>query len=420
MKTHTHIIPALVLFGTAALLISARHDEAVGYGGAEPSEKTSPIGILPGDPLARLGLKKSDLQAKAERVRFVGITRYLNNSRAVVTHTIDDSSKFVPGCIDAMDKYGIKATIFVSTRREPISTLWPRLRDAAGNGHEIGSHSRTHRCKWPDTPEFCQQAYSDEEISGSRDDILANTEQPYVWSWAYPCGNCAQFDFVHARLAHAGYVVARNYPGEEQDKHVLPDLQSYALNPYSAAYTQVVQKVGGIAKTGRTEISELNAKFDQVHQRTGIYSFLSHPQWLDYGPENFYEKHLAHLGGRADVWYVPMGPLYAYRTLRERTRVSRLEPVFAKAAKQPKRESLHADRFAIYNDLDPKIFNGSITLEFSVSENSHVEVMSNERPIVQRSTGITDRWNDEYFRGDGRSLFVTIRPNAILEIRAVN
>ncbi len=388
---------------------------------AQIDRSYSAIRILPGDPLSRLGLKESDLERKqsAGRVRYLGKTRYLNNTRAVVTHTIDDSSKYVPDCIDAMDKYGIKATIFASTRKEPISTLWPRLRQAITNGHEIGSHSRTHQCKWPDTDEFCLQAYSDEEVAGSRDDILANTDQPYVWSWAYPCGNCARFDLIHQRLAQAGYLAARTYPDEEHDGHVVPDLRTYAENPYSAAYTQVVQKIGGIAKSGRTDVPTINSKFDQVYKEGGIYSFLSHPQWLDYGPDSFYERHLSYIARRADVWYVPMGPLYAYRTLQERTIVSRLKPP-SKTAGRRKRKSSLAERFVMYNDLDPRIFGGSVTLEFSVPANRRAEVVSNDKLIVERRRVMIDRWNEEYFHREGKLLWVTLRPNTVLEIRVVN
>ena len=50
---------------------------------------------------------------------------------------------------------------------------------------------------------------------------------------------------------------------------------------------------------------------------------MSHPQWLDYGPDGFYERHLAHIARRRDVWYVPMGPLYAYHTIHERPKSAR-------------------------------------------------------------------------------------------------
>ena len=77
-------------------------------------------------------------------------------------------------------------------------------------------------------------------------------DQPYVWSWVYPCGNCAGYEFVHERLQQAGYLVARTYPDERRGGHLVPDLQSWAVDPYSAAYTQVVQRRGGIAPAGRT------------------------------------------------------------------------------------------------------------------------------------------------------------------------
>ncbi|HKW97302.1 MAG TPA: polysaccharide deacetylase family protein [Bryobacteraceae bacterium] len=364
-----------------------------------------PVGVLGADSLARLGLKPADLRdpASAAGVQFIGLTRYLNHTHAVVTHTIDDSTRYVPMCLDAIDKYGIKATIFVSTQVSPVTRLWPRLEQAIKNGHEIGSHSRRHQCQWPDTFLFCFRAYTDYEISGSRNDILRHTSQPYVWSWCYPCGNCNSFEFVHRKLAHAGYIVARNYPGEAEDHHIMPNLQTYDTDPYNATYTEVVQKQGGIAKSGRTNITEVNAKFDEVYARDGIYNFMSHPQWLDFGPDKFYERHLAYLGGRSDIWYVPMGLLYAYHTVREHTKVSALDPQQFKA------------RFVVYNNLDPKVFLNSVTLEFHARSVS--EILSNDKPIRERGSGLTDRWNDEYFRREGDSIYVTIQPNTILEFK---
>ncbi len=364
-----------------------------------------PVGRLPGDPLTRIHLSAGDPRAGQESggVHYLGLTQYLNHARAVVTHTIDDSTRYMPASIDAMDKYGVKATIFVSTEVKAITGLWPRLEQAIQNGHEIGSHSRRHQCQWPDTAAFCFRAYSDYEIVGSRDDILRHTTQPYVWSWCYPCGNCNAFDFVHRKLARAGYIVARNYPGEMEDRHNLPDLQTYDANPYNATYTQVVQKKGGIAKSGRTNVAEVNAKFDEVYQRGGIYNFMSHPQWLDYGPDKFYEQHLAHVGGHADVWYVPMGPLYAYHTIREDTKVAALDARDAKA------------RFAVYNQLDPRIFQNSVTIEFSAPAFS--EIRSGGKAVGERTSGLTDRWNQEYFRREGGKVYLTIRPNTIVEFR---
>jgi len=364
-----------------------------------------PIGVIEGDPLSRIGVRRAELREASaqEAVQFVQKTKYLNNCRAVITHTMDDSEKLVLRAVDLMDKYGIKATLFVSTQTGDIAQMWPRLRKAIADGHEIGSHSRTHQCSWPETAEFCAKAFSDAEVTGSRDDILKNTDQPYVWAWCYPCGLCAGSTTVHEKLARAGYLVARNYPDESHDGHVIPNLQTYSDDWYNASYTQVVQKIGGIAKRGNTDVAQVNARFDEVYQRGGIYSFMSHSQWLDFGPDDFYQRHLAYLGGRRDVWYVPMGLLYAYKTAADRTEVRAIESAPA------------VTRFAVFNDLDPKIYRNSITLQFKAPAGTRV--LAGGKPLPERQAGVTDRWSDEYFRRDGGTVYVTLRPNTILEFR---
>lgn len=360
--------------------------------------------------LAALCAPAADLR----RVEYVGKTKYLNNARAVVTHSVDDLTEYVPNALDVMDKYGVKATVFASTAEDPppgarfahqlqAKKLWPRLREAIDNGHEIGAHSRTHPCPRPGTEERCHAAYTDAEVLGSRDDILAHTQQSYVWSWCYPCGLCADLESIQKKIAAAGMIVARNYPGEPHDGHLVPDLQTWAANPYDAAYTQVVQKRGGAAKTAITDAKILNAKFDEIYRSGGIYSFVSHPQWLNYGPDGFYEKHLAYIGRRSDVWYVPMGPLYAYRTIWERTDVRLLS------------RGKRAVRFAVSNHLDRNIYSGSLTLEFIAPEGTVIS--SNGTVLPERPDGATVRWNGEYFRREGNRLFVTVLSNTTLEFR---
>ena len=325
---------------------------------------------------------------------------------------MDDSNEQLPACLDVIDKYKIKATAFVTTGyRSLMPKLWPRLRQAIANGHEIGSHSRRHPCRIPDNASFCFGALTGDEIEGSRDDILENTDQPYVWSWAYPCGNCAGREFVQRKLARAGYLMARGYPDELQNLHAAPDLQTYDTNPYAARYTQVVQKGypksvpgrGEVTISGRTDVPLLNAKFDEVYAGGGIYSFLTHPQMIDYGADSFYERHLAHVGGRDDVWYVPMGPLYAYQTLSQQTEVEPLRTAGAGA------------RFAVFNRLDRKIYNGSITLRFRSSTTLRVTVNGNE--LSERAAGSVEGWDQQYLRSAGADLLVTIQPNSVLEFR---
>jgi len=410
------------LLPTVSLLIAT----GVALATAQSSSEHQPIGVLAGAGLERLGVTAADKRAAKPNpsIRYNGITRFLDRTRTVVTGSLDDSNLAMIKAIDAMDTYGIKATIAISTQSGPIAELWPRLRAAVENGHEIGSHSRRHQCQWPDTAAFCRAAYSRDEVEGSRDDILAQTDQKYVWTWVYPCGNCAADETIHHRLSLAGYLVARNYPDEIHGGHIVPDLRVWAADPYNAAFTQSVQKQGGIAPAGRTDITLLNRKFDEVHPEIvagrggrgggaavtadgGIYQFMTHPSLLDYGADQFFEKHLAYIGGRPDVWYVPLGPLYAYQIVRENTVVTPLGPKDG------------FERFAVHHNLDPKIYDNVVTLNFVIPAAATVTIRATGKPVPQKAAKLTDRWNVEYYRREENATLVTIRPNQILEVRVV-
>ncbi len=179
-------------------------------------------------------------------------------------------------------------------------------------------------------------------------------------------------------------------------------MQTWDPNTFNATYTQVAQAKGGIAKTGRTDVAALNAKFDEVYGKGGIYNLMSHSQWLEFGPDAFYERHLAHVGRRPDVWYVPMGPLYAYRNVVERTEVRKI------AADKG------VVRFAVSSGLDPKVYTGSVTLEFSAPLQARVLVNGKELPSAPP---MTDRWDREYVRRENGVTYVTVRPASTLEFR---
>jgi hypothetical protein len=163
-----------------------------------------------------------------------------------------------------------------------------------------------------------------------------------------------------------------------------------------------VQKRGGAAKTQIIDVPDLNAKFDEIYQRGGIYNFMSHPQWLDYGSSGFYEQHLAHIARRRDIWYVPMGPLYAYRAIHDQTEI------------RPLKEGKGNARFEVSNTLDPKIYDGSITLEFVAPAGT--TILSGDKKLGEQS-GMTDRWDQEYFRRDGDRVYVTVKSKTILEFK---
>ena len=195
-----------------------------------------------------------DTPHRGEPVRCAAKSRYLNAAEAVVTHSMDDASELLPASLDAIDRYGIKATAFANTESNSMPRLWPRLREAIEHGHEIGAQSRRHPCRLPDT--------------------------------AYSC-----------------------FPS-------LPVTRKWfrTATKKSAANDE-------IALPGRNDVPILH------------------------------ERHLEHIGGRGDIWYVPLGPLYAYQTLEAQTSVRQLKRKDALA------------RFCVVNQLDNSIYNGSISLE---------------------------------------------------------
>src|SRR5205807_796118 len=70
-------------------------------------------------------------------------------------------------------------------------------------------------------------------------------------------------------------------------------------------------------------------------------------------------------------------------------------------------------RFEVSNRLEPKIYGGSITLEFLAP--AGVAILSNGKTVPEQTADVTDRWDQEYFRRDGEHVYVTVRSNTTLE-----
>jgi len=112
--------------------------------------------------------------------------------RAAISLTFDDArfSQFDHG-LPILDKYGIKATFYVSIHHlEERLDAW---KGAVANGHEIGNHSLTHPCSgnFPfirkralEDYTLCMMRYELEEASNVIERLLG--VRPV--SFAYPCG----------------------------------------------------------------------------------------------------------------------------------------------------------------------------------------------------------------------------------------
>ena len=172
---------------------------------------------------------------------------------------------------------------------------------------EIAGHSRTH-------PAMPYQDYHG-EVVGCIDDILSNLTMPplfrkgnqgYVYVWIAPNGRSNMI--VDSLLTQRNILVNRLYGTGDTafsvwapaSKHFLP------INPT----LEIGNPSWGGGET-RTEV--LNATFDSVTARGGIYHFMWHPQTLSPDIQKAYlSDHLKHVSKRSDIWYVNLGHLYLY------------------------------------------------------------------------------------------------------------
>ena len=144
--------------------------------------------IFPSIGCSPSNLQKKELSALEEGEKFI----WPKGKHGAVSVTFDDArfSQIDTG-LPILDKYGVKATFYVS-----ISSLEKRLdawKKAAANGHEIGNHSLTHPCsgnfsfarkKALENYTIDQMRYELEESNIIIERLL--NVRPV--SYAYPCG----------------------------------------------------------------------------------------------------------------------------------------------------------------------------------------------------------------------------------------
>ncbi len=131
------------------------------------------------------------------------ITQWPDNKAGAVSLSFDDNcpSQISLG-IPALNERGLKATFFIITDRVSTDPSgWDNWRNAAGKGHEIGSHTKTH----PYLTKIDQTQLQD-EIYGSQAVIDAQIPSQKCVSFAYPYGD---LNSTVESIASQTYIVAR-------------------------------------------------------------------------------------------------------------------------------------------------------------------------------------------------------------------
>ena len=135
------------------------------------------------------------------------ITYWADNKAGAVSITFDDGviSQYTQA-VPALNARGFKGTFFVITSRIDSDTVhnfttWDEWRNVANQGHEIGSHTKTH----PHLP-LLSLAQMQDEIGGSKAAIDTQITTQKCHTFAYPFG---ELNDDAESIAQAYFITAR-------------------------------------------------------------------------------------------------------------------------------------------------------------------------------------------------------------------
>jgi hypothetical protein len=141
-------------------------------------------------------------------------TRY-GGFKGAVSLTFDDgTSNQLERAVPPLDEFGIRGTFYLHARDNLMDNHIEDWRAVAASGHEIGNHTKSHRC--PNAVHGQSGGVDNMTLDEIEEDVLAaqdllKTIAPHQdeWTFAYPCGAM----YVGCGLTRQSYVpvIARNF-----------------------------------------------------------------------------------------------------------------------------------------------------------------------------------------------------------------
>jgi hypothetical protein len=222
---------------------------------------------------------------------------------AAVSYTWDDNTpKQLTVAKPLFDNYNLKTTFFVVTNWGPS---WSGYQAAANNGHEIGSHSKSH-------PSFStiDETQRTDELAGSKNLINANVSGAACVTMAYP--NCVA---VNDSQTQAHYISGRTCQGQ-----IEPPTPANMMRVSSI----ICGTMGAIQTT-----DNFNMKVNSAISTKGWVVFLLHGIDGDggYSPivSTELDAHLSYMNQRrADFWVATYGNVVKYIGARNASKLVEL------------------------------------------------------------------------------------------------
>lgn len=267
------------------------------------------------------------------------ITPWSGNRPAALSITFDDGyiSQY-SFAMPALNKRGFVGTFFIMSDlayAPPAANLasWDNWITAAGMGHEIGSHTKTH-------PDLVKLSLGDaeDEITAAKDAIDANIPGQKTFSFAYPFGS---FNSAVKAITQKHYIAARgvsavlNNPSTDMYNENAYDVSKYSVSEMETFTAQAVSQ-------GRWLIPTFHS-FNPTE-----YGGWTADQFLTY---------MDYLKNRSDLWIAPFGNVIKY--MKERA-VAKLSV-----------SALADDQITLFltDTLDDRIYDQPLTLRSEVPVN---------------------------------------------------
>jgi hypothetical protein len=252
--------------------------------------------------------------------------------------TADESDNY-QASLHVCRGFGLPVTMAINTRMAGGEAMWRTMQeelDRRDFSWEPAVHGWTHP---RDPGEYAVHGYK-QEILGCREDILAHLRNipygQYVYEHILTYGH-ADEGILRTDAGQFLFVRGFNWLDNPTSTDYVPWNEQWrfygvgGLN--TVGYDGILERREPKGRFHAADVGELNAAFDKVHQRGGLFYALWHPDrfrnsvlydpspGLDGQRGSTLVQHLAHVSRRKDVWYVANGWLYSYRAAAQNARV---------------------------------------------------------------------------------------------------
>jgi len=291
----------------------------------EPVAAEPRITIVVADHSAAQGGKNILDEVEPEPV-YIGVAKYYDNRKSVVTFTLDDfcgnATMYRAGELEEWEwtqanftakqiYYSLGVIAGWMSSDDPDGDEWADMQETyLETGYaEVACHSWDH-------PRIPYSNY-EKQINQSKWRMIGNLTFPwfqgsganeYVYAWIEPYG---QSDSSQRAMCGDTYYLS--------DRDVSIDTGFASWDSTNELYNRVGYK----GNLDGSSLSTLNSNFDSCYANGKIYHAYGHPKYWDTQAEkNKISDHLDHIKNNSSVWYVPFGLLYLYHWVDTQTIVN--------------------------------------------------------------------------------------------------